>query len=794
MQKKTGYLVALTILAFVILVVPGLVFIAEANAETAAAGANLRPLHPVHPWRPLPAPLQGLAAPFPAAPPPPLNSANWTAIGPAPQATTSPPSGDTNVSGRLTGIAVDPTNPNNIYVTPAGGGVWKTTNGGTAWTPLTDAQVTLSMGAIALAPSNPNQIYAGTGEANNAADSNYGRGILTSSNGGATWSLSTGPGGVFSNNRLTIAQISVHPAIANTAYAAVASGAFALNGTSNGGTGIYQTTDGGSTWTNMTQANGQDSINSWTAVVVDPNNPSIIYAALGPFFGNVASGVYRSTDGGSTWSLLSNAPFGSGIGRIALAVAPSANVTNSHVLYVAISSPSTYGLQYFGRSDNADAATPTFTNLTAGTPNFLDQQGWYDIVIGVDPANPAVVYASGVVNYSTNMQLVIRSINSGGSWSDISTVGGIMPHTDSHAMAFDSSSRMLLGTDGGIWRYDPAGLGSWTGLNGNLNTIQFEGIGLHPTNSAIAIGGSQDNGTALYTGSLIWAETDGGDGGFAKFSSTNGSRVYHQIPNASFGTNFFRRSDDGGNIWNTKTSSIDADVNNQNFYAPFVVDPGNGDRVLYGTNRVWETTSGGDIWTNISDVNTAGFNNAGKFVDAIGLAPSDVNTIYAATGGEFAASSQIFVTTNHGALWTEHDLGVAGRVNDLQVDPASAQIAYAVINTFNNPNGQVYKTINGGVNWTNITGNLPILPVWSLQIDHASGALYVGADDGVYVTINGGTTWSRFATGLPNAQVYQLELNTHLHILGAATHGRGMWEILVGTKYIPAINNLLLLN
>ena len=133
-------------------------------------------------------------------------------------------------------------------------------------------------------------------------------------------------------------------------------------------------------------------------------------------------------------------------------------------------------------------------------------------------------------------------------------------------------------------------------------------------------------------------------------------------------------------------------------------------------------------------------------------------------------------------------------MNDLQVDPTNAQIAYAVINTFNSPSGQVYKTINGGASWTNITGNLPSLPVWSLQIDHGAGALYVGADDGVYVTINGGTTWSRFGAGLPNAQVYQIELNTHLHILGAATHGRGMWEIAVGSKVIPAIDLLLLLN
>ena len=136
--------------------------------------------------------------------------------------------------------------------------------------------------------------------------------------------------------------------------------------------------------------------------------------------------------------------------------------------------------------------------------------------------------------------------------------------------------------------------------------------------------------------------TDGGDGGFAKFSSTNGNRAYHQIPNGSFGTNFFRRSDDGGNTWVTKTTSISADVNVQNFYAPFSVDPTNGDRVLYGTNRVWETTNGGDAWTPISASGSNGFTNGGNFVDTIGIAKTDMNTVYAATSGAFGTSEPDF--------------------------------------------------------------------------------------------------------------------------------------------------------
>ena len=590
------------------------------------------------------------------------------------------------------------------------------------------------------------------------------RGILTSTDGGSTWTLRTG-GGAF--NRLTVSKIAVDPTNAAVAYAAMAD--MGNNGLW-GNTGIWKTIDGGANWTNTTTT--FTTSYPWSDVAIDPNNHLIIYAAVGYYGGYSGNGVYKSINGGTTWTLLSGGPTGTASGRIVIAV----SLSNSQVVYVTSSSPSTYGLYKMMRSDNGGS---TFTDLTAGTPNFLGGQGWYDIVIGVDPSNSAIVYASGVENYSTGGDLVIMSASSGVSWSDISSMGGIEPHTDSHAMAFDSTGRMLLGNDGGIYRYDRAGP-SWTNLNGNLQTIQFTGIGLHPTDPNIAIGGSQDNGTELYNGGIIWTETDGGDGGFAKFSQTNGSRAYHQGPYDSFGTDFFRRSDDGGNTWYTYTSGISADADQQNFYAPFVVDPGNGDHVLYGTNRVWETTNGGTTWTNISSVNTAGFNNGSSYVSAIGLAPADLNTIYAAT--DYAATGyKIFVTTNHGVLWTEHDLGVGGRVNDIQVDPANAQIAYAAISTFNSPNGQVYMTSNGGANWTNISGNLPSGPVWSLQIDPSTSpsSIYAGADDGVYLTTNGGTTWNRFGVGLPNAQVFQIELNNHLHILGAATHGRGMWEIAI---------------
>jgi photosystem II stability/assembly factor-like uncharacterized protein len=188
---------------------------------------------------------------------------------------------------------------------------------------------------------------------------------------------------------------------------------------------------------------------------------------------------------------------------------------------------------------------------------------------------------------------------------------------------------------------------------------------------------------------------------------------------------------------------------------------------------------GGDNWIPLSSVGVNGWNSSGFNVDAIGLAASDANTIYASANGH------IFVTTDHGAFWVEHSVSGNPLVQDLQVDSGNPQIAYAVISQFN-AGGTVFRTTNGGASWTNISGNLPNEPVWSLQIGEDKGTLYVGADDGVYATTNFGAYWSRFGTGFPHAQVFQIELNLNLHILGAGTHGRGMWEIGVEADTRPA--------
>jgi photosystem II stability/assembly factor-like uncharacterized protein len=701
----------------------------------------------------------------------------WVPLGPAPLTFTYP--APETFSGRIVGIAPSPTDPNTIYVGAAGGGVWETTDGGGIWVPRTDDQATLSMGAIAVAPSNSNVIYAGTGEANNAG-SYYGRGILVSTNGGATWALT----GASVFDRLAIAQIAVDPTDSDTAYAAVND--FADNGRPfAGGTGIYRTHDGGQTWTNTTAA--IDQYDPYSAVVIDPNNPGTVYAAIGDHFGDPyatgGNGVYKSTNGGNSWvklggGLPTNAQT---IGRITLALAPS----DSQVLYASIAGTgkpgSTAHGSLFKMMRSADGGA-TWADLTGGTPNYMSYQGDFDTTLIVDPANPAVVYAGGAAGPAFGEpSALIRSTDGGVSWTGLDrTDGSITPHADHHALAFDANGNLLEGDDGGIFRLDSAAPVLWSDLNGNLNTIQFEGVGLHPTDPNVAVGGSQDNGTALYTGDPLWMQTDGGDGGWARFSPTDGNRVYHEAPADCCPTGFFRRSDDGGITWVSKTSGLAADINNQNFYAPFVVDPGNGDRVLYGTDRVWETTDGGDSWVPISPVLVG----SSTYVDALGVAASDVNTAYASFGGQFANSSKIFVTVNGGASWVERDLPAgSGRVADLEVDPSDPQVAYAVVSRFTGGGKHVFRTTDGGATWGDISGNLPELPTWTLQLARtdAGDVLYVGNDDGVYTSTDLGVTWARLGDGLPHVQVLQLELNPALGLLGAATHGRGLWELVLSS-------------
>ncbi|HVX56275.1 MAG TPA: hypothetical protein VHA37_00965, partial [Candidatus Saccharimonadales bacterium] len=515
----------------------------------------------------------------------------WTPIGPAP-ILNGQIAGSGPVSGRVTGIAADPNNADIVYVATAGGGVWKTTNATAAtpnWTPLTDNVTDGSgnplpefMGAVAMADATSgahsgNQIvYAGMGEANNSGDSFYGDGILVSTDGGATWTL-TNPGGAFTGK--TVSKIVVDPSDSTgaTAYAAVAD--LGVNG-SFGSTGIWKTTDFGAHWTNTTAAAGLTTLYPWSDVAIDPNNPSIIYGAIGYSNGYSGNGVYKSTNGGATWTLLNGSGTFNGTqdGRITLAVYDDGSTSE---LFVSIQNPTTSGLYKMLKSTDGGGSFTDLTSNVLAVSNYLGGQGWYDTTLAIDPQNPNYIYAAGDMSNQgpTFSGSPLESLDGGLTWHDIGTdPAGKGLHTDAHAVAFDANGNVIDGDDGGVFRLSNTNgsLASqrWVDLNSNLATIQFSGIAVDPTNGNV-YGGSQDNGTEEYTGAPGWNRILAGDGGIVRIDPTNHSTVYTEQADGNLYVSL-----NGGTSFNYITPNLLG--NSVNFYGPYQVDyKGN---LYYGTN------------------------------------------------------------------------------------------------------------------------------------------------------------------------------------------------------------------
>ncbi|HTZ70431.1 MAG TPA: hypothetical protein VMB71_07270, partial [Acetobacteraceae bacterium] len=436
-------------------------------------------------------------------------SLTWKPLGPQPIDT---PYTDPVVSGRVSAMAVDPTNPDHIYLGGAQGGIWESINGGKSWSALTDAQASLATGSILLDTANPGTIYVGTGEENFSGDSYYGAGVLKSTDGGTTWTQycgpfcgPVGPDGYYGGGA-RIGGLAIQPGNSQVLLAAVAL---------NFADGIYRTEDAGQSWTQVLGGN------PGTAVIFDPTNGNTAYAALGNSFSGGTEGVFISTDGGVTWA----ARNGSGAhalplvnaGRLVLAMAPSQPQT----LYASIANVNDGSLVGVYKSTNGGKS---WSNTNA--PDYCDPQCSYDNVLAVDPKSPGILYAGGA--YATTL---IRTLDGGTNWSTLQTAqnGGFM-HADVHAITFSADGSLLyVGNDGGAYRTSQikAASPNFTGLNNTLSLTQFyPGLTIAAGNKNLAIGGTQDNGTVLYTGTAKWNDVTCGDGGYAAIDPTNAATIY----------------------------------------------------------------------------------------------------------------------------------------------------------------------------------------------------------------------------------------------------------------------------
>lgn len=619
-------------------------------------------------------------------------------------------------AGRVNVVRFDPVNTNIIYAGTAGGGVWKTTNGGGSWTPLGDEFPVTSIADIAIDPNNGNNIYVATGDgagyefgvSNDFWGGVYTSGILRSTDGGITWAKATP---IFDQSSREIVQrLVINPSNANVLLAATR-------------TAVYRTTNGGNSWRKVLTAHCYDM--EWK-----PGDPLTIYAGGD---GN----LYRSTDGGANWSTLKN---GIGTGRMSIEVSAS----NPLVIYALAAST----LQ-----KSVDGGT---TWAAKSFPSGAGFYGYYDLVLSCADANSDYLVAGGLNT--------VKSTNGGTSWSSVdvwySFTSPNYVHADKHAAVFypGSTSNILLGTDGGVFQTNNGG-SSWIDLSNGMAIAQVYRLGTTPQNTNLVISGWQDNGCNKWDGTS-WRQLFGADGMEAAIDPTNQNTLYECYQYGAL-----QRSLDGGLSWSYIAPS------SGDWITPFVIDPVVSTRLYYATSSLYKSDNRGNSWSLVPGVN---FSSTGGYASAIAVAPSNNNILYVTSPTKMY---RVDISTNTATVITGTlPVNLTG-INYIAVSNTDPNKVWVVLGGYSNGN-KVFKSTNGGTTWTNVSGTLPNLPVSTIVYQNGSNdRVFIGTDIGVFATDNTQPDWLFYNNKLPNVMIHELEINYTSNKLVAATYGRGIWEV-----------------
>src|SRR5258708_5962278 len=540
------------------------------------------------------------------------------------------------------------------------------------------------------------------------------------------------------------------------------------------------------------------------------------------------SGTAPSSSPNWTKQVLPAGTPASSLGRISLAIFPASTGATATV-YAAIAHSTTTSSNLLGLIKTTTGGT-TWTQLTSdpriqSSSGVCNGQCFYDMPLAVSPASASDVFFGGGASKGT----LIRSLDGGATWTEISRndVSGATDsiHVEMHAIALSGNgSTMYVGNDGGVWKTTQPTLagtppaGFWTNLNQNLDITQFyPGVSIHPSNTGFSMGGTQDNDVQIYQGfngpALLWQTAQiGCDGGFTAIDFNIPSTSYGEceyIPNRPpFPFILVTFNGDGilGNGFLANTGIDPADRGS--FIPPLIMDPNTSTTLYFGTCSVWASKDGGNSWNTISpDVTTPSHPAAcpvptvqgqpAGTLSTIAVAPGNSNTIYVGSD-----DGDIEVTSNGGTSWASIATATlpTRSVPQFAVDPSTATTAYVTFSGFGSCNnsavvcdgkGHVFKTINGtagaATTWVDISGTttkLPDIPVNAIVIDPndaTHNTLYVGTDIGGFFTTDGGVNWSPLgaASSLPNAQILGLTLHNASRTLRAATHGRGVWDLLL---------------
>ncbi len=651
-------------------------------------------------------------------------SGTWTYIGPS---TMSQDGG----AGRINFTSFHPLN-GNVYVGAPNGGLWKNSAG--AWSTNTDQLSYIGFSDLIINPANPSVMMAATGDAD-AGDAPC-IGVLKSTDGGVSWVSS----GLTTMSR--IHKLLFDPSNFNKVFAATNSG-------------IWLTTNGGTSWGQVLSG----------ARVYDlefkPGDASVVYAVT-------AAGYFRSTDGGNSFP----APAGTGLpasGTNRRAIAVSA--ANADYIYMVCGRSDNSGLHSFWKSTDAGISFTKMLDGVTGSLNLLGWnpggndaggQSWYDLAIAASPTNAEVVVVGGVN--------VWRTSNGGTNWSLFGHWygGGGAPycHADCHNLTFGPTGDLYASTDGGIFRAtNVSGAPNFTDLSSGLHIAQMYRLGVSQTNNELLISGWQDNGTNLRKSAANdWEEIIGGDGMECAINPADASIMLGELYYGNI-----RKSTNGGNSFFTIAGSggTAGTVNeNGDWVTPYVISKATPSTYYVGKTTVYKSTNSGAGFDA-----AAGIPTTGSRVNAIATAPSNSNYVYAAKG------SVMYVSTD-GQNYTNRSTGLSGNtINYITVHGTDPATAWVVMSGYT-AGSKVFKTTNGGVNWINVSGNMPNVALDCITVDEQKpyNQLYVGTETGVYYTndtLSAG--WITFEDGLPNVEVSELEIQYNSGTIKAATYGRGAW-------------------
>lgn len=687
-------------------------------------------------------------------------------------------------SGRISDLAIDPTDHSIWYVAVASGGVWKTTNAGTTFQPIFDDEGSYSIGAVAVDPARPQIVWVGTGENNSQRSVGYGDGLYRSRDGGVSWEK------VGLGESEHIAKIVFDPRDTDVMYVAAQGPLWS----SGGDRGLYKSTDGGATWARVLHISDDTGV---TDVTLDPRDPDVLVAAAYQrrrhvftlIDGGPESGIHKSTDGGRTWRRITAGLPDVDLGRIGLARAPSRPDTLYAIVEAARDESGTF------RSTDGGETWEKRSDYVASSPQYYQE-------LVVDPHDPDRVYS---------LDTFSRVSEDGAeSWT---RVGNPWRHVDDHALWIDpeDTRHLVIGGDGGLYESYDRGA-TWTFFP-NLPVTQFYKIAIDDRRPFYTVyGGTQDNNTLggpTRTTSdhgitnRDWFVTVAGDGFKPAVDPTDPDVVYSQ---AQYGV-LARYDRASGEVLDIQPQAAPGeDPLRWNWSSPLIVSPHSPSRLYYAAQRVFRSDDRGESWRPVSPDLTRRIDRnrlevMGRVWPVEAVAKNASTSFYGnvvSLAESALAEGLLYVGTDDGLVQVAEDGGLGGEaswrrierfpgvpemsyVADLEASLHDADSVFAAFDDHKRGDFRPYllRSDDRGRTWTSIAGDLPERgTVYAVAQDHVRpDLLFAGTEFGVYFTVDGGRRWIELTGGMPTIAVYDLEIQRRLDDLVVGTFGRGIYVL-----------------